>query len=125
MRTSFVPGTLPGDLQGISCSQAALNRTRSVGRRSGNGWRQHKGPDSTLWVLPPSPLHPLPILSPLGLVQPVGDWQELSVGCLTWHFTVDIGHSLGELGSPVQHVEPASPIWEGEEEGALREEQQW
>ena len=120
-----MPGTLPGDLQGISCSQTALDRTLSVGRRSGNAWQQHRGPGSTLCILPLSPLHPPPILSPLGLVQPVGDWQELSVGCFTWHFTVDIGHSLRELRSPVQLVQPASPIWEGEEKGALREEQLW
>lgn len=61
-----------------------------------------------------------PSPSPLGLVQPVGDWQELSVGRLTWHFTVDAGYGFGELRSPMQHIQPAGPIGEGEEEGALR-----
>lgn len=63
---------------------------------------------------------PSPTLSPLGLIKPVGYWQEFNIGCLTWYFTVDTGHGFGELRSPMQHIQPASPIWEGEEEGALR-----
>lgn len=58
-------------------------------------------------------------LSPLGLVQPVADWQELNIGSLTRNLTVDIGNSFGELGSPVQGIQPASPIREGEKESAL------
>lgn len=61
-----------------------------------------------------------PLPSPLGLVQPVGDWQELSVGCLTWNFAVDTGNGFGGLGNPMQRIQPASPIWQGEEQGALR-----
>lgn len=67
---------------------------------------------------PPSlTAHPTP--SPLRLVQPVADWQELNIGSLTRNLTVDIGNSFGELGSPVQGIQPASPIREGEKESAL------
>lgn len=94
-----MPGALPGDL-GISCS-GSLNRTLC-----GAQVRQclAAAPRARLdTVGPPSiPSSSPPILSPLGLVQAVGDWQELSHGVSYMAFTV-MWHALGARKS-MQHV---------------------